>query len=835
MSTPGFGFGRGPFDDFDDVFTRFFGSGPPSAQRRPRQVDVGSLLSERARELVARAQQAAARDGSGELGARHLLAAALEVDSTRRMLTGAGVDVDALGRRLGVDAALEEAPGPGPNELSPSAKRALLDAYQLSRRLGASYIGPEHILQALASNPESSAARTLAEAGGEAVAAPPGQAAEQPSGTPTLDEFGRDLTGQARAGRLDPVIGRDEEVEQTIEVLSRRTKNNPVLIGDPGVGKTAIVEGIAQRIVSGDVPVTLEGKRLVSLDLAGMVAGTKYRGEFEERLKKLLDEVGEHGDDLVLFLDELHTVVGAGGGGEGAMDAGNMLKPALARGELHLIGATTVDEYRKHIEKDPALERRFAPILVGEPTVDDTVEILRGLRDRYEAHHQVRIQDEALVAAAELSDRYVTSRFLPDKAIDLMDQAAARVRLRARTTPADTRDIEDRIAALGREKDQAVAEEDYERAKDLRDRIRRTEQELKTAQDEDHEQAEPKVTAEDIAEVVSRTTGIPVAQLTQEERERLMGLEGHLHQRVVGQDEAVAAVARAVRRARAGMADPHRPVGSFLFLGPTGVGKTELARALAAALFGDENRMIRFDMSEFQERHTVARLVGAPPGYVGYDEAGQLTEAVRRRPYAVLLLDEVEKAHPDVFNVLLQLLDDGRLTDAQGRTVDFKNTVVIMTSNIGADRILSAGVEDYAKVRASVMPALQQHFRPEFLNRIDEIIVFRGLERGQLRQIVDLLLEHTRRRLHAQDVTLQVTDGAADLLADLGHQPEFGARPLRRTIQRELDDRLADLLLSGALESGASVRVDAADGELDIRAVDGGAAGGATAGSEAAR
>ncbi|WP_455711418.1 AAA family ATPase [Streptomyces hirsutus] len=615
MSTSGFGFGRGPFDDFDDLFGRFFGSGPLSAQRRPRQVDVGSLLSERARELVARAQQAAAREGSEELGARHLPAAALEVDSTRRMLTEAGVDVDALGRRLGAGAALEAAPGSGPNELSPSAKRALLD------------------------------------------------------------------------------------------------------------------------------------------------------------------EVGEHGDGLVLFLDELHTVVGAGGGGEGAMDAGNMFKPALARGELHLIGATTVDEYRKHIEKDAALERRFAPILVGEPTVDDTVEILRGLRDRYEAHHQVRIQDEALVAAAELSDRYVTSRFLPDKAIDLMDQAAARVRLRARTTPADTRDIEDRIAALGREKDQAVAEEDYERAKDLRDRIRQTEQELKTAQAEDHDQAEPKVTAEDVAEVVSRTTGIPVAQLTEEERERLMRLEGHLHQRVVGQDEAVAAVARAVRRARAGMADPDRPVGSFLFLGPTGVGKTELARALAVALFGDENRMIRFDMSEFQERHTVARLVGAPPGYVGYDEAGQLTEAVRRQPYAVLLLDEVEKAHPDVFNVLLQLLDDGRLTDAQGRTVDFKNTVVIMTSDIGADRILSAGVEDYAKVRASVMPSLQQHFRPEFLNRIDEIIVFRGLERGQLRQIVDLLLEHTRRRLHAQDVALQVTDAAADLLARPPRPPARVRRP----------------------------------------------------------
>ncbi|MYQ33845.1 AAA family ATPase, partial [Streptomyces sp. SID4956] len=446
-------------------------------------------------------------------------------------------------------------------------------------------------------------------------------------------------------------------------------------------------------------------------------------------------------------------------------------------------------------------------------------EILRGLRDRYEAHHQVRILDESLVAAAELSDRYITSRFLPDKAIDLIDQAAARVRLRAKSTPADTQEVEDKLAALRREKDQAVAEEDYDRAKNLRDTIMETEQELASARDQTRDSTEPKVTPQDIAEVVSRTTGIPVAQLTQEERERLMQLEEHLHQRVVGQDEAVTAVARAVRRARAGMGDPNRPVGSFLFLGPTGVGKTELARALAAALFGDEDRMVRFDMSEFQEKHTVSRLVGAPPGYVGYEEAGQLTEKVRRQPYTVLLFDEIEKAHPDVFNALLQILDDGRLTDAQGRTVDFKNTVVIMTSNIGADRILGAGVDDYAKVRESVMPVLQQHFRPEFLNRIDEIIVFRGLERAELRQIVDLLLEHTRRRLHAQDITLDITDAAADLLADIGHQPEYGARPLRRTIQRELDDRLADLLLSGALSPGDRARVDAADGKLTINAV----------------
>ncbi|MFG2964775.1 ATP-dependent Clp protease ATP-binding subunit [Streptomyces sp. NPDC048288] len=816
MSTPGFGFGRSPFEEFDELMSRFFGgSGPGTPARRPQRVDIGSLLSERARELVAEARDLAAVEGSEELDARHLLAAATTHDSTRRLLAEAGADPDQLRERLTAGHGGGEKTEP--TALTPAAKRALLDAYQVSRAEGASYIGPEHLLRALAANPESTAGRALGDSGWEPTRMPAEGAPERkkPSTTPTVDEYGRDLTEDARAGRLDPVIGRDEEVEQTIEVLSRRSKNNPVLIGDPGVGKTAIVEGIAQRIVAGDVPRTLEGKRLVSLDLAGMVAGTKYRGEFEERLKKLLDEVKEHGDELVLFLDELHTVVGAGGGGDGSLDAGNILKPALARGELHLIGATTVDEYRKHIEKDAALERRFAPILVGEPTVDDTIEILRGLRDRYEAHHQVRITDEAVVAAAELSDRYLTSRFLPDKAIDLMDQAAARVRLRSKTPPADTRDVEDRLAALNREKDQAVADEEYERAKELRDRIKAAEGELEQA-GKAEEQA-PKVTAEDIAEVVSRTTGIPVAQLTEEERERLMKLEEHLHERVVGQDEAITAVARAVRRARAGMSDPNRPVGSFLFLGPTGVGKTELARALAAALFGDETRMIRLDMSEFQERHTVSRLVGAPPGYVGHEEAGQLTEAVRRQPYAVLLLDEVEKAHPDVFNTLLQLLDDGRLTDSQGRTVDFKNTVVIMTSNIGADRILAAGTEDYTKVREAVMPALQQHFRPEFLNRIDEIIVFRGLDRTQLREIVDLLLEHTRRRLHAQDVSLDVTDTAAALLANLGHEPDFGARPLRRTIQREVDDRLADLLLSGQLVAGDRAVVDAADGQIVIR------------------
>jgi ATP-dependent Clp protease ATP-binding subunit ClpC len=819
VTTPGFSSGHSPFESFDSLLARFFGGAAPQS-RSAWQVDIGTRLSERGRELMARARIIASSDGSEHVDTRHLLAAAVEHDSTRRLLIEAGADPDRIKARLDIGG--QGRPRTEPTTLTPAAKRALLDAYQMSRAEGSTYIGPEHLLRALSTDAQSAAGQALSESGLRSGRLPAGDGTagqRRASSTPTVDEYGRDLTADARAGRLDPVIGRDEEVQQTIEVLSRRGKNNPVLIGDPGVGKTAVVEGIAQRIVSGEVPKTLAGKRLVSLDLAGMVAGTKYRGEFEERLKKVLDEVRAH-EDLVLFLDELHTVVGAGGGGDGSLDAGNILKPALARGELRLMGATTVDEYRKHIEKDAALERRFAPILVGEPSVDDTIEILRGLRDRYEAHHQVRITDEAVIAAAELSDRYLTFRFLPDKAIDLMDQAAARVRLRTDSALTDTRETEGRLAALVRERDQAVAHEEYERAMELRERIRDVEAQLNAT--EPNEEQAPAVLADDIAQVVSRATGIPVAQLTEEERARLAKLEKHLHRRVVGQEEAISAVSRAVRRARAGMSDPDRPVGSFLFLGPTGVGKTELARALAAALFGDESRMIRLDMSEFQERHTVSRLVGSPPGYVGHDEAGQLTEAVRRQPYAVLLLDEVEKAHPDVFNTLLQLLDDGRLSDGHGRTVDFKNTVVIMTSNLGADRILAAGVTDYTKVRDSVLPVLSGHFRPEFLNRIDEVIVFRGLERDQLREVVGLMLEHTSRRLHAQDVALEVTDAAADLLADLGYQPAFGARPLRRTIQTEVDDRLADLLLAGELRAGDEAHVDVVDGVLtiDVRAAE---------------
>ncbi len=804
-------FGAGPFDDF---FNRYFGGSVP--QRPARRVDIGQLLTDQARELLRDAATEAAQWGDPDLDTDHLLWAATKQEPTRRLLTAAGADPDTIARDIESRARRGPAREEAPN-LTPSAKRALLDARQISRALGSSYIGPEHLLFALAVNPESAAGRQLRDAHitpetlSEAAAGGGRQGGQPPSETPTVDQYGNDLTAMAREGRVDPVVGRDQEIEQTVEVLSRRTKNNPVLIGEPGVGKTAIVEGIGQRIVDGDVPDTLRDKRLVQLDLAGMLAGTRYRGDFEERLKKVIDEIRAHADELIIFIDELHTVVGAGAA-EGAVSASNMLKPALARGELHIVGATTIDEYRKDIEKDAALERRFQPILVPEPSVSDTIGILHGLRDRYEAHHQVRFTDEALVAAAELADRYITDRFLPDKAIDLVDQAGARVRLRTKTPARDRRELEQRLERLRREKDEAVAVEDYTRATTLRDEIAELTQRAENPAGED--KTVPEVTPADIAEVVSRATGIPVAQLTAEEKDRLLRLEDRLHQRVVGQDEAVSVVAEAVRRSRAGLGDPNRPIGSFLFLGPTGVGKTELARALAEALFGSEDRMIRIDMSEFQERHTVSRLVGAPPGYVGYEEAGQLTEAVRRTPYAVLLLDEIEKANADVFNILLQVLDDGRLTDGQGRTVDFKNTVVIMTSNLGSDvisrRSLGFGGDggtDGAQLRDRIMSRLRDSFRPEFLNRIDEIIVFRQLDETQLRQITGLILEETKRRLHAQDITVDFTQDAVDLLAQRGFQPEFGARPLRRTIQREVDNRLSAMLLDGRLQPGQHVTV----------------------------
>ncbi|MFJ4819586.1 ATP-dependent Clp protease ATP-binding subunit [Streptomyces sp. NPDC088801] len=827
------GYGSDPFGEF---LARFFGGPRPG----PRQIDLGRLLSQPARELVRGAAQYAAEHGSRDLDTQHLLRAALATEPTRTLLSKAGANPDSLASQIDdrsgpAQHTPDDAPPPTALSLTPAAKRALLDAHDMARARGYGYIGPEHVLSALASNPDSAAGHILNAARfapSEPPEAPEAPQAERPrpTNTPTLDKYGRDLTELARQGRIDPVIGRDQEIEQTVEVLSRRGKNNPVLIGDAGVGKTAIVEGLAQRISEADVPDVLIGRRVVALDLTGVVAGTRYRGDFEERMNNIVGEIRAHSDQLIIFIDELHTVVGAGsGGGDGSsMDAGNILKPALARGELHIVGATTLEEYRR-IEKDAALARRFQPIMVPEPTPADAIEILRGLQDRYEAHHQVRYTDEALVSAVELSDRYLSDRRLPDKAIDLIDQAGARVRLRARTKGTDVRALERELEQLTRDKDQAVADEQYEQATQLRDRIVDVKQRITDAggDSEIDEGQDLVVGAESIAEVVSRQTGIPVSSLTQEEKDRLLGLEEHLHQRVVGQDEAVRVVSDAVLRSRAGLAAPDRPIGSFLFLGPTGVGKTELARALAEALFGSEDRMVRLDMSEYQERHTVSRLIGAPPGYVGHEEAGQLTEVVRRHPYSLLLLDEVEKAHPDVFNILLQVLDDGRLTDSQGRTVDFSNTVIVMTSNLGSEAITRRGATtgfaaggadaDEEARREQILRPLREHFRPEFLNRIDEIVVFRQLTTEQLRRITNLLLDRTRSLVQSKGITVTFTDRAVEWLADRGYQPEYGARPLRRTIQREVDNELSRLLLDGRVEEGGRVLVDVEDGSLAFR------------------
>ena len=827
----GFG-GLGMFDDF---FSRFFSEpvgvsgggggstgGRPGGSRGVEQTDITQLFSDATRDLLQRAAQTAAEWGSLDLDTDHVLHGALSDEVVVHVLEQAGAHPKAIAAQIEDEADRGKPVDVSPS-LTPDAKRAILTSYEEARELGASYIGPEHILLALARDEDTQAGEILRRFGlthtalrGQVVRGVDREG--QPtvaSTTKTLDQYSRDLTALAREGKLDPVIGRADEIEQTVEILSRRTKNNPVLIGDPGVGKTAIVEGIAQRIVNDEVPETLAERRLVALDLSGMIAGTKYRGEFEERLKSVIDEIRDNEDRLILFIDELHTVVGAGAA-EGSMDASNMLKPALARGELHVVGATTIDEYRKNVEKDAALERRFQPVLVREPTVEETVQVLRGLKDRYEAYHRVRITDEAILAAAELSDRYIGDRFLPDKAIDLIDQASARVRLRAKTKSVDTRALEEEIARLGREREQAVNAEDYGRADDLKTRIDEKQGEL--AGQKHPRQRAAEVTVDDIAQVVSRATGIPVSELTEEERDRLVKMEARLHQRVVGQDEAVEAVAEAVRRGRAGLGDPKRPIGSFLFLGPTGVGKTELARTLAEVLFGDDDMMIRLDMSEFQERHTVSRLVGAPPGYVGYEEAGQLTEAVRRKPYSVVLLDEIEKAHPDVFNLLLQILDDGRLTDARGRTVDFKNSVVIMTSNLGADRIQAHArkKESFEELKDDLMQLLRAHFRPEFLNRIDEIIVFRSLTREQVVDITRLLLDRVTRRLHAQRIELRFDDDAVGHLADAGFDPEFGARPLQRTIQRLIENQLSRMLLDGSLQEGDAVTVRLKDGRLDL-------------------
>ncbi|MDQ1129183.1 ATP-dependent Clp protease ATP-binding subunit [Microbacterium sp. SORGH_AS_0888] len=826
---------------FDEFLARYLEG---ERARASRSVDIGRFLGARTQEILQAAGRYALERGQHELDALHVLHELVGAAPVREAVTRIGADpariVRAVEERLPAASARAEVDGA---VVTPSVQRALFHAFQVARSSGSTYVDPEHLFFALVLAQDAPAGQILNQAGVTAEAltqgvretvTPDGEpaAAEPESTTPMLDRYGTDLTARARAGELDPVIGRDAEIEQTIEILSRRTKNNPVLIGEAGVGKTAIVEGLARAIVAEAVPEQLRDTRVVSLDLPAMLAGARYRGDFEERLTKTMDEIAAQKGELVVFIDEVHTVVGAGAGGEGAMDAGNILKPRLARGDLHLVGATTLAEYRT-IEKDAALERRFQPVRVGEPSIEDAVAILQGLRGAYEEHHRVTYTDEALRAAVELSDRYLTERVLPDKAIDLIDQAGARLRLRLGVA-VDTDALLTRLATLESEKNAAVAAERYEDASRIRDAITEVQARLEEASARGTAaRGEAIVDESQIAEVVSRATGIPATRLTESERMRLAGLEGELHARVIGQDEAVEAVATAVRRNRTGMGDPRRPVGSFLFLGPTGVGKTELAKALAQSLFDDENAIVRFDMSEFGERHTVSRLVGAPPGYVGYDEAGQLTERVRRNPYSVVLFDEIEKAHPDVFTLLLQVLDDGRLTDGQGRTVDFRNTVIIMTSNIGGDLLASrsgaigfiadgggaTGFGSEKDLRDRVFGRLREAMRPEFLNRIDEIVLFRKLDAAQLGRIVGLLLDGTRARLANREIRLEVTPAAEAWLAEHGYEPEYGARPLRRLIQRRVDDRIADLLVRGELADGGAVSVDVAGGELAVTPV----------------
>lgn len=812
-------------------------------------------FTERANEALNTAIETAQSMGHAYIGSEHLIISLL-----RDSGGVAGTVLAQFGVNAGqIESLIKSTIGIGaptvltPSDFTPRSKNLIETSIMLARSMGHSYVGTEHLLMAILKDPSSCAVQFLNELGvspqavmeaienslggsaGAGVSGASGTSAKGKNSTPTLEQFGRDLTEMAKQNKIDPVIGRQKEIERVIQILSRRTKNNPCLIGEPGVGKTAIAEGLALKITNGEVPELLKNKRIIALDLTGMVAGTKYRGDFEERIKTALDEVRKAGD-VILFIDEIHTLIGAGSA-EGAVDAANILKPSLARGEIQVIGATTLDEYRKHIEKDAALERRFQPVTVGEPSEEEAVEILKGLRDKYEAHHKVKITDDAINAAVKMSARYIADRYLPDKAIDLVDEAASRVRLNAFTAPPDLKAMEDQLKSLSDEKAAAVNTQDFERAAKLRDEEKSLSEKLaeqKKAWEEKNSRSTGEVTAREIAEIVSSWTGIPVAKISEEESQRLLNLEEELHRRIVGQDDAVSAVARAIRRSRVGLKDPRRPIGSFIFLGPTGVGKTELSKTLAEAMFGDEDAMIRLDMSEYMEKHTVSRLVGSPPGYVGYDEGGQLTEKVRRKPYSVVLFDEIEKAHPDVFNMLLQILDDGFLTDSQGRRVDFRNCVVIMTSNVGARQITdkasslgfsvqqenTAAQENAAneRIRKEVMAELKKTFKPEFLNRIDEIVVFNRLNQNDIREIAKRMLSGLQERLRSLEIHVAFDDSAIQAIADEGFDPVYGARPLRRAIQSKIEDELSEQMLSGNVKAGCSYVCTFLDGEFTFAA-----------------
>ncbi|MFN0118689.1 MAG: ATP-dependent Clp protease ATP-binding subunit [Elusimicrobiota bacterium] len=804
---------------------------------------MSNRFTERAQRVILIAQEEAKRLNHDYVGTEHLLLGliALGEGVAAQVLANLGVDL----RRVRTE--IEKIVGTGDNVMllgeipfTPRAKKVLELAVEEAQNMGHNYVGTEHLLLGLIREEEGVAARVLENLGvrldvvreevisllgeGQPQASQPQQqtttGSKSKSKTPTLDEFGRDLTVLAREKKCDPVIGRHDEIERLVQILARRTKNNPVLIGDPGVGKTAIVEGLAQKIAGGDIPEILQGKRVMTLDLAAVVAGTKYRGEFEQRLKNIMEEIRRAKNQIILFIDELHTVIGAGAA-EGAIDASNMLKPALARGELQCIGATTLDEYRRHIEHDAALERRFQPINVEPPSVDDTVKILSGLREKYETHHKVKYDDEALKAAAEMAERYITDRFLPDKAIDLIDEAGSRSRLQISTMPKSIKDREGELESLTKDKDSAIASQEYEKAARLRDQEKEMKKSIEDSKKKwraSREETIPAITSEDIATVVSMWTGIPTNKLTEKESDKLLHMEDALHHRVIGQQEAIRSISQAIRRSRTGLKDPKKPVGSFIFMGPTGVGKTELARALAEFLFGNEESLIRIDMSEYMEKFSVSRLIGAPPGYVGYEEGGQLTEAVRRKPYSVVLLDEIEKAHPDTFNILLQIMDDGQVTDNLGHRVSFKNTVIIMTSNVGA-RLISKGKsvgfisnddteKDYQAMKSTVMEEVKRHFNPEFINRIDDIIVFHPISKDDARKILDLILDRVNKKLASQDIVPVLTEEAKDFLVDQGFDPNYGARPLVRTIQRHLEDPLAEEILAKRLTTGGKVFVD---------------------------